>query len=151
MEELWQVEANIDDMNPQDMAYLFDRLFALGVNDAWAIPMLMKKCRMAAMLCVLCSRDQLDGVGNIIFKETTTIGFRYFPVTRQICERRVETVCIDGEDIRVKIASRQGQIMTISAEYDDCRAAAARTAVPLKEWRRKAVEEAHRRYGRNIT
>lgn len=151
MDELWQVEANIDDMNPQDMAYLFDQLFATGVNDAWAMPMMMKKCRMAAMLCVLCSQNQLDAVSDIIFRETTTIGLRYFPVTRQICERRVETVSVVGEDIRVKIALRQGTITTISAEYDDCRAVAARTGIPLKEWRRRAVEEAYKRYGRIIT
>lgn len=43
MEELYQVEANIDDMNPQVLEYAFTRLLDLGVRDVWAIPMMMKR------------------------------------------------------------------------------------------------------------
>lgn len=43
METLWQIEANIDDMNPQNMEYVFQKLLDLGVNDVWAMPMMMKK------------------------------------------------------------------------------------------------------------
>lgn len=146
MDNLWQIEANIDDMNPQDMEYVFDRLFSLGVNDAWAMPMMMKKSRMAAMLCVLCQEAQIEAVMDCIFRETTTIGARYFPVQRQICERSIRSVCVDGETIHVKISSYRGRVINISAEYDDCRAAAGRTGVPLKEWRRKAQEEAYKQY-----
>ena len=45
METLWQVETNIDDMNPQWTGYLFERLLAAGVNDVWAVPVIMKKGR----------------------------------------------------------------------------------------------------------
>lgn len=149
MEELWQIEANIDDMNPQDMNYVFECLFKLGVNDAWAMPMMMKKCRMATMLCVLCPKEKIEAVLTVIFQETTTIGTRYFPVQRQICQRLIEQIEIDGQLIHIKIASRDGQIMNISAEYDDCREAAARTGIPIKEWRRKTLEEAYKRHGYN--
>ena len=95
METLWQVEANIDDMNPQNMDYVFRRLLDLGVNDVWAMPMLMKKCRMAAMLCVLCREELLENVEAIIFAETTSVGVRYFPVNRIACERAIrEKHCI---------------------------------------------------------
>lgn len=147
MEKLWQVEANIDDMNPQAVEYVFECLFKAGANDAWAVPILMKKSRMAMMLCVLCQEKTLTAVLDILFRETTTIGARYFPVDRQVCDRVMQAVIVDGEQIGVKISSRNGCITTISAEYDDCRRAAAHTAIPLKEWQRKAIEEAYKQYG----
>lgn len=147
MEELWQIEANIDDMNPQDMEYVFHRLFALGVNDVWAMPMMMKKCRMAMMLCVLCRQSLIETVLDSIFKETSTIGVRYFPVQRVACERSIRTVCIDNIIIHVKISSYHGEIVNISAEYDDCREAAVHTGKSIEEWRRRAREEAYKQYG----
>ena len=60
METLWQLEANIDDMNPQNMEYVFFPHPGSGANDVWAMPMMMKKGRMASMLCVLCRQELID-------------------------------------------------------------------------------------------
>lgn len=150
MEELWQIEANIDDMNPQNMEYIFSLLFKAGVNDAWAMPMMMKKCRMAAMLCVLCQKESVDSVLDIIFRETTSIGARYFPVQRTACKREMGSVVVAGKIIHCKICSYGNEITNISVEYDDCRKAAAESGVPLKEWQRKAMKEAYRIYGQSI-
>ena len=147
METLWQVEANIDDMNPQWTGYLFERLLAAGVNDVWAVPVIMKKGRPALTLCILCSQALLDEVSRFILRETTSIGVRYFPVERRVCERREVQVAVDGRTVRCKISLYEGAVTTISAEYDDCRAAAAATGIPLKEWQRKAKEEAYKQYG----
>lgn len=147
MEALWQIESNIDDMNPQNMEYLFQRLLDLGVNDVWAMPMMMKKCRMAVMLCVLCRQELLPAVEECIFSEATTIGIRYFPVQRTICEREIKTVLLEGREIHCKICSYNGRITNISAEYDDCRQAAAETGIPIKEWQRKVKEKAYHLYG----
>lgn len=149
MGELWQIEANIDDMNPQNMEYIFSLLLEAGVNDVWAMPMMMKKCRMAAMLCVLCTQEKRDRVIDLILKETTTIGTRYFPVERTICERQIYPLALDGQTIHCKVCSRQGVVTNISVEYDDCRAAAAASGRPLKDWQRNALKEAYRIYGQD--
>ena len=104
METLWQLEANIDDMNPQNMEYVFSRILDKGANDVWAMPMMMKKGRMASMLCVLCRRELLDDMMEIIVKETTSIGVRFFPVSRMACDRVITTVCIDGRELHCKFA-----------------------------------------------
>ncbi len=147
MEELWQIETNIDDMNPQNMEYVFQQLLDMGVNDVWAMPVMMKKSRMAFMLCVLCRKEAIEAVLPVIFRETTSIGVRYFPVQRSICERSIETVCVDGRDIHCKICSYLGKVTNISVEYDDCRSAARQSGQPIKEWQRKAKEEAYKIYG----
>lgn len=147
METLWQMEANIDDMNPQHLEYVFSRLLESGVNDVWAVPMLMKKGRLAVMLGVLCKKALLEEVEAIIFTETTSIGVRHFPVERKACERFFGEVTVDGERIGCKICSHNGCVTTISAEYDDCRRAAEKSGKPLKEWQRRAKEEAYKIYG----
>ena len=55
METLWQIEANIDDMNPQNMEYVFQKLLDLGVNDVWAMPMMMKNAAWP-LCCAYCAR-----------------------------------------------------------------------------------------------
>ena len=69
METLWQLEANIDDMNPQNMEYVFSLILAQGANDVWAMPMMMKKGRMASMLCVLCRQELIDTLIGVIVRE----------------------------------------------------------------------------------
>ncbi len=146
METLWQLEANIDDMNPQNMEYVFDRIIKAGANDVWAMPMLMKKGRMASMLCVLCRRELIETVISVIVRETTSIGVRYFPVSRLACERLITTVRIDGRDLHCKVCRYGGKVINISAEYDDCRAAAAATGIPLKDWQRKVKDVAYKQF-----
>ncbi len=83
---------------------------------------------------------------EIIVKETTSIGVRFFPVSRMACDRVITTVCIDGRELHCKVCRYGGQIVNISAEYDDCRAAAEATGIPLKEWQRKVKEAAYRQF-----
>ena len=119
MDTLWQLESNIDDMNPQNMEYVFSLILAQGANDVWAMPMMMK---------------------------TTSIGVRFFPVTRLACDRLITTVRVDGRDLHCKVCRYDGKVVNISAEYDDCRAAAAETGTPLKDWQRKVKEAAYRQF-----
>ena len=149
METLWQMEANIDDMNPQNMEYVFRCLLDAGVNAVWGVPIVMKKGRMATMLCVLCREELIEKAAQIIFKETTSVGVRYFPLSRIACERAIKTVTIDGEVLHCKLCWHAGVLTNISAEYDDCRAAAVKTGVPLKEWQRRVREEAYKQYGQD--
>lgn len=146
METLWQLEANIDDMNPQNMEYVFSLILAQGANDVWAMPMMMKKGRMASTLCVLCRQELIDTLIGVIVRETTSIGVRFFPVTRLACDRLITTVRVDGRDLHCKVCRYDGKVVNISAEYDDCRAAAAETGTPLKDWQRKVKEAAYRQF-----
>ena len=104
METLWQLEANIDDMNPQNMEYVFSRILDKGANDVWAVPMMMKKGRMASMLCVLCRKELLDDMIETIVKETTSIGVRFFPVSRMACDRSLRQSALTAGIFTVKSA-----------------------------------------------
>jgi uncharacterized protein (DUF111 family) len=44
------IEANIDDMNPQNFGYVTERLLAAGALDVFTIPIQMKKGRPGQLL-----------------------------------------------------------------------------------------------------
>src|SRR5581483_80397 len=127
------IETNIDDMNPQVYGYLMDKLLAAGALDLYYIPVQMKKNRPGILLSVVCAPDLVDNLSDLIFNETTTIGLRYYMAGRKVLAREIVEVTTEFGPVRLKVARMDGKIVNYSAEYDDCRAAAERNAVPLRE------------------
>lgn len=127
-----QIEANIDNMNPELYGPLLDTLLLGGANDAWLTPIIMKKGRPAILLSVLAEAKRLKTMSELIFKNTTTIGFRYFDVDRVICEREFEEVYYKNQLIHVKKAFHDGKLVNISLEYEDLAKAALALNIPIK-------------------
>lgn len=138
-EDLIQLSCNIDDFNPQNYEYISDKLFAAGALDVWLTPIHMKKSRSANTLSVLLRPESRAVCLDIIFRETTTLGIREEQVVRWSLNREFKTVHTPYGDISCKIARRGDEILNISAEYEDCRRAAAQNDVPLKSIQREAI------------
>ena len=71
------VQANIDDMNPQDFGHVMDGLFEEGALEVFFTPVQMKKNRPGILLTALASDERLEPVCRFLLRETTTIGLRY--------------------------------------------------------------------------
>lgn len=136
------IEANIDDMNPQNYEYVLERLFAAGAVDAYLTPIIMKKNRPAIKISVLVDADCFDKISQILFTETTTIGIRYYAVDRKVATREFRSVTTELGTAQVKISSVDGRVTNIMPEYEDCKKIAQQTAVPLKEVRARIREAA---------
>jgi len=130
--EVLKVECEIDDMNPQLFGPVGDRLFALGALDVFLTPIVMKKGRPGTLLTVLARPEDRAAVCNGIFRETTTLGVRFEHVAREILDREWVEVVVEGGPVRIKVASRQGQVMNASPEFDDCVRIADATGRPVK-------------------
>mmetsp|Transcript_14059 Transcript_14059/g.21576 ORF Transcript_14059/g.21576 Transcript_14059/m.21576 type:complete len:146 (-) Transcript_14059:2901-3338(-) len=135
-----------------------NQLLAAGAVDAWVHPIVMKKGRSAH--CINClildggendhKKQKLEGeILQILFRETSTLGIRI--------QRNIERAALSRSFISVKVgdpsASRTVKVKigrmigaseasTISAEYEDCRAVAEITGVPLKVVMDQAVDAA---------
>jgi hypothetical protein len=133
------METTIDDMNPQIYGHLMERLFAVGALEVFFTPIQMKKNRPGTMATVIVPQRCLDIAAEVIFRETTTIGFRYLPMGRYEMARRFETVRTPYGPVRMKVSVHNGEVMQATPEYEDCRALALRNDVPLKEVQRAAV------------
>jgi uncharacterized protein (DUF111 family) len=137
------IETNVDDMSPELVPYVIERLLEAGAVDAWVTPVQMKKGRVGFLLSVLA--DPADRrVLDILFSETTTFGVRISSIEREVLDRKEIEVDVSGQRVRVKIGYRDGAIVTASPEYDDAAAAARATGLPLKDVYRAARAAADR-------
>jgi uncharacterized protein (TIGR00299 family) protein len=126
------LETNLDDASPEVIAYCLDRVRAGGALDAYAVPIQMKKSRPGFVLSVLCEPARVGAIERILFAETPTFGIRRHQVSRVKMRRRHEAVSTPFGAIRMKVGERGG-VLTAGPEYEDCRAAAERHHVPLRE------------------
>jgi uncharacterized protein (TIGR00299 family) protein len=131
-DELLEIAANIDDLNPQIYDHVFERLFASGARDVTITPTIMKKGRPGVLLTVLAEPTLRQHMAEIIFAETSTIGLRFYPVSRLKLARRIISIDTRFGSIRVKISGDGPSPFTVAPEYDDCRQAALTHHVPLK-------------------
>jgi uncharacterized protein (TIGR00299 family) protein len=122
------MEANIDDSSPEILGYTLERLIAEGALDAWFTPIQMKKGRPAVMLSLLCFPTETDKFGNIILEETSSIGIRFYPVSRLALERRIEERETRFGKVRFKVTE-----LGEKPEYEDCRRIAMEKGLPLRE------------------
>ncbi|MFZ0798196.1 MAG: nickel pincer cofactor biosynthesis protein LarC [Terriglobales bacterium] len=134
------LEANLDDLSPQVLAYAMERLLAEGALDVFSVPVQMKKGRPGALLTVLAKMEDANQLTKLIFAETTTLGVRRREEQRQTLSRRWETVDTTWGPVRIKIANMNGSVSNYAPEYEDCRALAEAHHVPLKQVIQEAVQ-----------
>ncbi len=139
IETLSIIETNIDDMNPELYEYINFQLFAAGALEVYSQPVSMKKNRTGTLLSVLCRPQNSLEIRRQLFRETTTIGVREYPVTRHALAREVRTVATDYGPVKVKVSMGEGIDPRRSPEYEDCRRLAEQNGVPLQEVYRAAL------------
>ena len=127
------IEANVDDMSPQLYGYLVERALDAGALDITCSSIQMKKNRPGLEISVLCVPERAEGLAQLLFEETTTIGLRIHEAGRLVLDREVVKVETPYGTVRVKIAKRAGKVINVSPEYEDCQRLAAEKSVPLKQ------------------
>ncbi|MFO7930042.1 MAG: nickel pincer cofactor biosynthesis protein LarC [Desulfosalsimonas sp.] len=137
------VETCIDDMNPEIYGYLTDRLFAGGARDVYMIPVYMKKGRPGTMLQVLCEKSRREDLASMILTETSAIGVRYYPVSRQVLERSEITVETPYGRVSAKQVYTPDGGARITPEYESCRQVAEKNGIALQAVYRAAGCAAH--------
>jgi pyridinium-3,5-bisthiocarboxylic acid mononucleotide nickel chelatase len=142
-ERLTMVETNVDDMSPQLIGHCMDLLLEAGALDCFFTPVLMKKNRPATLISVLCRNETREKIVQLLMNETTTLGVRHYEVERTTLPREIVKVDTPFGAIDIKVAN-SGGVLKFMPEYDQCREAAIRNNVPLRE-----VEEAAREAFRN--
>lgn len=130
-DELIEISANIDDLNPQIYDHVMERLFSAGARDVTLTPTIMKKGRPAITIAVLAEPSHRDALAKVLFEETSTIGVRFHPVARLKLRREIREVDTRWGAIKVKFSHGDGAI-TATPEYEDCRRIATEHDVPLK-------------------
>lgn len=126
------IETNIDDMSPQSFEYLFERMLGVGALDVYTTNIQMKKSRPAFKLTVLAEPRDLERISRAIFKETTTIGVRFYEAARFKLERKFVRAKTCYGEIKVKLSGGPSGILTASPEYEECVKIARKKKIPLR-------------------
>jgi hypothetical protein len=106
-------------------------------------PVQMKKGRPGTLITLLCSPGTESTFVDLLFRETSTLGIRTRRESRLILDREILTVATPFGPIRVKRATTaHGDARNLAPEFEDCRAAAERARVPLKEVQQAALRAA---------
>ena len=134
------IEANIDDLSPEILAYALERLLEAGALDVTlaAHPDEEGPPRHAAARD-RAARRTAKTLARLIFAETSTLGLRIYAAERRVQSRRWVEVETPHGKVRMKV-SGDGWY---APEYEDCRKLALATGVAAEG---QIVAEAIRAY-----
>ena len=144
-ERVTVLETNLDDTTPEVLGSLQETLSDAGALDVSILPMSMKKSRPGHLVKVITAPEDADRVARQLAIETGTLGVReHGRGHRFVADRTVETVALelggDTHEIQVKVASIEGEVFDLSAEYDDAIALAKSIGLSVREVQRQAEE-----------
>ncbi|GGK62200.1 UPF0272 protein Cgl2470/cg2715 [Ornithinimicrobium pekingense] len=129
---LVEVGATVDDLDPRVWPAVVEELLLGGALDVWTTPVLMKKGRHGTVVTALVEPGDRATVVGLLLRHTTTLGVRWHEVRRTALDRVWREVTVSGEQVRVKIGSRDGRVLTVTPELEDCREVSLRQGVPLR-------------------
>jgi len=126
------LETNVDDATSEQIGFVLEKLLEKGALDVFTTAIGMKHNRPAVKISVICAPADSGLLENILFEQGLTLGIRKQLVQRSKLLREFVTVKTEYGEIRVKMGSIGGRIVSAKPEYADCVAAAKRHDVALK-------------------
>ncbi len=115
------METNVDDCSGEQLGYAREVLLKAGALDVCCMPLYMKKGRPAYLFQIICRPADEEALKTILFRETTSIGFRRYEEERQKLDREMISVTLlDGNTIRIKKCMHH-EVTYYYPEYEDVR------------------------------
>lgn len=115
------METNVDDCSGEQLGYAREVLLKAGALDVCCMPLYMKKGRPAYLFQIICKPADEEALKTILFRETTSIGFRRYEEERQKLDREMISVTLlDGNTIRIKKCMHH-EVTYYYPEYEDVR------------------------------
>ncbi|AMV39280.1 nickel pincer cofactor biosynthesis protein LarC [Planctomyces sp. SH-PL62] len=145
-DRVFMLETNLDDLPGEVVGYTTIKLLEAGALDVFTTAIQMKKNRPGVMVSVLCDEAAIPVMEEILFRETTTLGVRRFPVSRHKLNRKAVEVETEFGAVRGKLGWLEDRPPTFSPEFDDCAKIASERGVALRE----VFDAAHAAYARRL-
>jgi uncharacterized protein (TIGR00299 family) protein len=124
------LQADIDDMSPEYLPPLREALGAAGATDVWTYSVQMKKARTGLRVEALVPTNLREAVSGALFRNSTTLGLRFWPVDREVLPRAANQIEWRGFPIRVKSTRSVDGHVIYKPEYDDVVQAARAVGIP---------------------
>lgn len=134
---LLQVETNVDDATPQQVAHAQARLMESGALDVWVTPATFKKGRAGWVVGLIAEPGRLEALTQVLVSELPTLGVRMWPLQRMEADRSFIVAAVEGQTVAVKEGRWPGAT-TRQPEFEDAKRAAKVLDKPLREVQRAA-------------
>ncbi|OWV07912.1 nickel pincer cofactor biosynthesis protein LarC [Fibrobacter sp. UWH1] len=131
-ENIFMIECNIDDQSPEELGLAMEKIFEAGARDVHYVPCYMKKNRPAVILRVLTDSEKMPQVETAIFRHTTTVGLRRYPVSRTCMNRSFADIATPYGTVTVK-KCELGDIVKYKPEFDSVKKVADQAGVTYRE------------------
>ncbi len=141
-DHIYKLESNIDDCTGENLGFVMDKLLQAGARDVHYTPVFMKKNRPAYQLNVICKKEDISKLSDIIFEETTTIGIRRVEMERSILKRETRSIKTSVGEAVIKVCSH-GNSVKIYPEYDSVVDICNKTGLSYNEAFRTIQQEGH--------
>ena len=129
---IYIIETNIDDMSSEIIGLEFQQqLLEKGALDFYFTQVIMKKSRPGLLVSVLVNEKDISSISDFILENTTSIGLRYFPVSRNILNREIKEVKTSLGKIRVKEVILPSGKKRLTPEYESCALIAKEKQIPI--------------------
>ena len=135
-QSLVKLETNLDDTTAEVLEYCIQKVTDAGATDAWSHPVTMRRGRSGVTLVVLCENAIVDDLKEIMFRQTKTLGIKESIVQRTSAWRRVDTVTVEGQEVRIKVGPYGAK-----PEYSDLVTLAESLDVPLRRLSSRVIEQ----------
>lgn len=127
------IETEIDDMNPEALPELVQKVMSVGALDVHHAPVSMKHGRPGLSLSAICTENSLEPVARCLFEQSTTFGIRIQRANRIKLQRAIVKVDTKYGEVGVKVGYLASRVLTASPEHRDCAEAARRSGVSVIE------------------
>lgn len=135
-----EISTVIDDMTPEQLGALLDKVFREGALDAWITSVHMKKNRSGFEFTLLCRPHQERALAQCLLEESSSIGVRIRHSRRWLLAREQVSIMTSWGAIDAKRIVRPGGLEEIVPEFDSCSRVAARFGIPLRMVYSEAVK-----------
>jgi uncharacterized protein (TIGR00299 family) protein len=132
-EEIWVMEADMDDMESEYIGAAAERIRLEGALDVLCFPVQMKKGRSGMRLSILSPSSRISAISDAVFRETSTFGLRLRPEFRTILARSEEVRPTSFGPVRVKKGyDRSGKLVKTHIEFEEVKRIADERGMPYR-------------------
>ena len=131
--EVSLLETNLDDMTPEGLGYLLEKLMQAEALDVYFTPIQMKKNRPATKLSVLARPADESRLARLILAESSTFGIRTSRLTRYTAQREFSQVETADGPAQVKLKILDHKVVEAVPEYESVAALARQSGRPWRE------------------
>lgn len=131
-DEVIIMESNVDDCTGEMLGFVMEKMMNEGARDVFFTPIFMKKNRPAYRITVVTDEEHMKRMEELLFINTTTIGFRYRKEKRHVLNREIVDVKLPEGVVKGKKVDFE-QESYIYPEYESLKSLSEETRIPLKE------------------